>query len=442
MTDCLAQLIIPEILKTPVVIDFDGGNITSDAGAVLLRQLDNRLDVTSRFSSCMIDRRDSAKTRHTIMAQFRQRVYQICLGYEDANDADSLRSDPAFKIAVGRHPETDGDLASQPTITRFENAVTGREIKRLNRELVNLYLDHRKVPGARIILDFDSTDDPVHGQQTFSYYHGFYGQHMFHPLLCYDGDTGDLLSATLRPGNVHAANGVVGTIKRIVRKIRKRWPWVEIVIRADAGFCVPRLYKFCERHGIGYVIGLITNATLKKLHKPLLDRAVELYDSAQSKVRIFDETGYRAGKWNRFRRVIMKAEAMDQGTNRRFVVTNLEGDPQDVYDFYVQRGDVENRIKELKNALKADRLSCHRFDANRFRLLLHCAAYVLSHQLKKRLDGTELQNAQIDTIRLKLLKVGARIRQTVRRVWIHAASGYPYQHIWRSLLGDLSAAPT
>lgn len=442
MTQCNTQLTLNAILKTPITVDFEGGNITSDSGAVLLRALDNRLDVTSRFSSCMIDRRDSAKTRHTITDQFRQRVYQICLGYEDANDADTLRSDPAFKIAVGRRPETDDDLASQPTITRFENAVTDREIKRLNRELANLYLDNRKLPGDRIILDLDSTDDPVHGQQKFSFYHGFYGQHMFHPLLCYDGDTGDLLSATLRPGNVHAANGVVKTIKRIVMKIRKRWPWVEIVIRADAGFCVPRLYKFCERHGVGYVIGLITNATLKKLHKPLLDRAVELYDSAQSKVRIFDETGYRAGKWNRFRRVVMKAEAMDQGTNRRFVVTNLEGDPQDVYDFYVQRGDVENRIKDLKNALKADRLSCHRFDANRFRLLLHCAAYVLSHQLKKRLKGTQLHNAQIDTIRLKLLKVGARIKQTVRRVWIHAASGYPYQHIWRSLLGNLSAAPT
>lgn len=442
MTHCQTQLIIPDILRTPVVIDFEGGNITSDTGAVLLRALDDRLDVTSRFSSCMIDRRDSSKTRHALIDQFRQRVYQICLGYEDANDADKLRSDPAFKIAVGRHPETDDDLASQPTITRFENSVTGREIKRLNRELVNLYLDHRKVPDARIILDIDSTDDPTHGQQTFSYYHGFYGQHMFHPLLCYDGDTGDLLCATLRPGNVHAANGVVKTIKRIVMKIRKRWPWVEIVIRADAGFCVPRLYKFCEREGIGYVIGLITNATLKKLHKPLLEKAVASYETERAKVRIFDETGYRAGKWNRFRRVIMKAEVMDQGTNRRFVVTNLKGAPQDVYDFYVQRGDVENRIKDLKNALKADRLSCHRFDANRFRLMLHCAAYVLTHNLRGLLGNTELANAQIDTIRLKLLKVGARIRQTVRRVWIHAASGYPYQHIWRTLIENMAAAPT
>ena len=443
MTECNTQLTFKGILKKKIVVDFDGGNLTSDSGAIFLRQVDEKLSLTHRLSRHFVDRRDPKKVRHQAIEQFRQRIYQIALGYEDCNDSDELRNDPAMKIAAGRFPESDPDLSSQPTLSRFENGVDAKAVKRMNREILSTYIKTRRYPAGRIVIDIDSTDDPTHGQQAFSFYHGFYGQHMFHPLLCYDGETGDLLAANLRPGNVHAANGVVKMLRRIVKKMRKRWPDVEIVIRGDAGFCVPRLYKFCEQNGLGYVFGLITNATLKSLHGPLLEKAEALYGQTREKVRLLDEVGYRALRWNRFRRVIMKAEAMAQGLNRRFVVTNLEGDPRQVYDFYVQRGDMENRIKDLKNALFADRLSCCRFDANQFRLLLHCAAYVLMRHLRRMLEGTELEHAQFDTIRLRLLKVGARVKETVRRVRVRCSSSYPYKELWTLLHSRLMhPAPT
>ena len=433
MTDCSTQLRFANIVSTPVIVDFNGGNLTSDSGVLFLRRVDERLDLSARLAGCLVDRREAAKVEHHRVEQVRQRVYQIAMGYEDCNDADTLRADPALKVAVGRMPESERHLSSQPTLSRFENAVGKRELGRLNRELQATYFEQRPTPGRRIVIDIDATDDPTHGQQAFSFYHGYYRQHMFHPLLCYDAETGDLLAAMLRPGNAHAANGVVKLLKRIVSKIRKRWPWVKIVIRADAGFCVRRLYRFCESRGLGYVLGLISNKTLKTLHAPLLTQAEALYAQRATKVRLMNEVGYRAESWKRFRRVIMKAEVMPQGTNRRFVVTNLRGDPEALYDFYVQRGDAENRIKDLKNALFADRLSCSSFAANGFRLLLHAAAYVLMHHLRRHLIGTELEHAQFDTIRLRLLKVGARVRQSVRRVCFHAATAYPHSDLWAQL---------
>jgi hypothetical protein len=214
---------------------------------------------------------------------------------------------------------------------------------------------------------------------------------------------------------------------------------VEIIVRADAGFCVPRLYRFCEQRRIGYVLGLIGNKTLQALHAPLLRVAQELYDRDQTKVRLVGEVGYRAQSWDRFRRVVMKAEVMPEGTNRRFVVTNLPTEPTALYDFYVRRGEVENRIKDLKLGLAADRLSCHRFLANQVRLLLHAAAYVLMHTIRRLLTGTELEGAQFDTIRLRLLKVGARVRQSARRIWLHLASSYPGRHLWQHLHAQVAS---
>ena len=441
MTDCNTQLTFPDMVSLPLVVNFGGGEFTTDSGVFLLRQVDERLRLTSRLAGCLVDLRDPLRVQHPRIEQMRQRVYQIAAGYEDCDDADSLRSDPAFKLAVGRLPRSAPDLSSQPTLSRFENAVDERELKRLNRELQRTYLTTRPAPGRRIVIDIDSTDDPTHGQQQFSFYHGFYRQHMFHPLLCFDGETGDLLAAMLRPGKAHAANGVLKILKRLVKQIRKRWPWAEIVIRADAGFCVRRLYRFCEWRGVGYLIGLITNSTLRALHGPLLATAEAAYSEEEKKARLLGEVGYRAGPWKRFRRVIMKAEVTDKGTNRRFVVTNLKGEPEHLYDFYVGRGQAENRIKDLKNALAADRLSCSAFAANAFRLVLHSAAYVLMHHLRGHLVGTELANAQFDTIRLRLLKVGARVRQSVRRVLVEAASNYPGQQLWTLLHNRLATAP-
>ena len=433
MTDCSKQLAFQGILKLPVIVDFDGGNLTSDGGVLWLRSVDEGLGLTVSLARGLVDQRDPQRVRHPRLEQVRQRIYQIACGYEDCDDADFLRHDPALKIAVGRLPGSDQGLSSQPTLSRFENAAGERELKRLNGQLLRTYLETRPKPAGRIVIDLDSTDDPTHGQQAFSFYHGFYRQHMFHPLLCFDGESGDLLAVSLRPGNVHAANGVVKMLKRIVKQIRRRWPGVEIVLRADAGFCVPRLYRWCERERVGYVIGLIVNSTLKTLHDPLLEQAQALYEETRAKTRLLGEVGYRAGPWKRFRRVVMKAEVMPEGTNRRFVVTNLEGEAGSLYDFYVGRGDVENRIKDLKNALSADRLSCCSFAANRFRLLLHAAAYVLMHHLRRHLAGTELAQAQFDTLRLRLLKVGARVKQSARRVWVRLASSYPHQELWIAL---------
>jgi len=441
MTHCNTQLAFSDIVSRPLVVNFDGGAITSDAGVLLLRQVDDRLRLTERLAGCLMDLRDPLRVQHPRIEQMRQRVYQIAAGYEDCDDADNLRGDPAFKLAAGRLPESEPHLSSQPTLSRFENAVDERELKRLNRELQRTWLATRPAPGKRIVIDIDSTDDPTHGQQEFSFYHGFYRQHMFHPLLCFDAETGDLLAATLRPGKVHAANGVVKILQRIIKQIRKRWPGTEIVIRADAGFCVRRLYRLCEWRGVGYVIGLITNSTLRELHGPLLATAQVTYAEEGEKVRLLGEVGYRAGPWKRFRRVVMKAEVTDQGINRRFVVTNLKGEPEHLYDFYVGRGQAENRIKDLKNALAADRLSCSAFAANAFRLVLHSAAYVLMHHLRGHLAGTELADAQFDTIRLRLLKVGARVRQSVRRVLVEAASNYPGQHLWTLLHERMAIAP-
>ena len=291
---CTTHVIFPHLTNTPVIVDFTGGHLTSDAGFLFLRQVDERLGLSRRLAGCLIDRRDPAKVRHGRNEQFSQRLYQIACGYEDCNDADFLRGDPALKIAVGRLPESGEDLSSQPTLSRFENGVRERELKRMNRELLAVYQETRPAPGKTIVIDLDATDDPTHGQQAFSFYHGYFRQHMFHPLLCFDGESGDLPAADLRPGNVHAAKVVVKPVNRVVKKIRRRWPGVEIVIRADAGFCVPRLYRFCEHNGLGYVLGLITNKTLKGLHAPLLQEAEALYEEGGTKARLLGEVGYRA----------------------------------------------------------------------------------------------------------------------------------------------------
>lgn len=439
MTECSTQLSLEGIAPLPVTVDFAGGNLTTDSGLLLMRLIEDRSGVVRDLAACIPDRRDAAKVRHSVTELLLQRVMQIVAGYEDANDADTLRFDPALKVAVGRAPESGAALASQPTLSRLENAVSPATLRRMNRVLLTHYLRRRAHPGRVIILDLDATDDPTHGQQEFSFFHGFYDQHMYHPLLCYDGASGDLLSVMLRSGKAHAAAGVRRMLRPIVRQIRARFPGVEIIVRADAGFSVPRLYRFCERRNLGYIIGLGTNQTLKSLHAPLLRQAEELFEQHRHKVRLIGEVGYRAQSWERFRRVVMKAEVMPEGTNRRFVVTNLQAEPKELYDFYVRRGEVENRIKDLKLGLAADRLSCHRFAANQMRLLLHAAAYVLMHSIRQVLGGTELEGALFDTIRLRLLKVGARVRQTARRIWVHLASSYPGRDLWQLVHTRLTA---
>jgi hypothetical protein len=311
-------------------------------------------------------------------------------------------------------PQSGADLASQPTISRLENAPSAGACYRMADALLGLYLAEREKGGTpeKVLLDFDSTDDPTHGDQEGSYYHGYYEQHMYHPLLVFDGQTGHLICALLRAGNTHGSRSAVALLKRICARLRQRWPGVHIELRADAGFAVPALYDYCEEESITYTVGLITNGRLEELAEDLLEEAKRRYGDQpqpQEKVKLFSEGRYRAGSWERERRVIYKAEVMEQGTNTRFLLSTRADGPKDLYEFYVKRGASENWIKDFKLHIKADRLSCHRFIANQFRLLLHACAYWLMDTLRRKLMASGARRMQLDTLRLLLIKVGGRV---------------------------------
>jgi hypothetical protein len=441
-TVCHKQLSVGSLFGKKVIADFSGGRITSDAGGLLLRELDHRYRLSEKAARCLHDTRDSHKVKHDLLTLVRQRLFAIAQGYEDNNDAAALARDPALKIMAGRAPESADDLASQPTLSRFENMVGAKDLRRLSDWLLELYLKTHPGPRKVIVLDMDATDDPTHGQQQLSFFHGYYEEHMYHPLLVFDGRTGFPLAVVLRPGNTHASHGALAVLKRLIKKLKKAYPEALILFRADAGFAVPALYRYLERQEIRYVIGFITNNRVLAKAAPLLEKAQWQYHATGEKQRLFTSFSYQAESWTRPRRIIAKVEYAHLGSNQRFVVTNLSRNPQFVYDdIYVLRGDVENRIKELKLELKADRLSCHRFLANQFRLLLHTAAYCLFWLLRHHLQGTELAKAQVNTLRLKLLKIGARIRETSRRIWVHLASGYPYRDLLALVLQNLRASP-
>jgi hypothetical protein len=442
-TLCHKQLRFESLFSKEVIADLEGGQITSDAGGLLLRELDQRYRLAEQAAACLHDPRDTGKVRHDLLTLVRQRLFAIAMGYEDNNDAAWLSKDPALKIMAGRAPESGDHLASQPTLSRFENRATAKDLLRLSDCLIDLYLKTHPGPRKVIIIDMDATDDPTHGQQQLSFFHGYYEEHMYHPLLVFDGRDGFPLAAVLRPGNTHSSRGALAVLKRLIQKLRQAYPKALILFRADAGFAVPALYSYLEdQPQTRYVIGFITNNRLLAETAPLLAKAQRQYQETGEKQRLFTAFSYQAESWDQPRRIIAKVEYTRLGANQRFVVTNLSRNPQFVYDdIYVLRGDVENRIKELKLEIKADRLSCHRFLANQFRLLLHTVAYCLFWLLRHHLRGTELATAQVNTLRLKLLKIGARIRETSRRIWVHLASGYPYRDLLAGLLQNLRASP-
>ncbi len=415
---------------------FDGGRITSDGGLLWLAQTDRDLGLCEAVAEHVPEWRGGRSVRHSLATLVRQRVYQIACGYEDQNDADTLRTDPLLKLVLGRLPETGADLASQPTLSRLENAPGARDCLRIARALLELYVRERGKDAApeEVLLDFDATDDPAHGEQEGAFYHGYYRTRMYHPLLVFDGRTNQLITAVLRAGNTHASRGALAVLKRIVGRLREAWPGVKIEIRADAGFAVPEIYEYCEGEGIGYTIGLISNPRLEVLAQDLLGRAErESQEGAGEKVRLVSSASYRAGSWERARRVVYKAEVLGKGTNTRFVVTSRSDQPEKLYDWYVRRGAAEGWIKDFKRALKADRLSCCRFWANQFRLLLHAAAYWLLDELRRKLTAAGVRRTQFDTLRLLVVKVGGRVRQLLTKVRLHLASGHPGQRLWYAL---------
>ena len=415
---------------------FDGGRITSDGGLLWLARMDGELGLCEAISECVPEWR-KRRGRHSLASLVRQRVFQIACGYEDQNDSDTLREDPLLKLCCGSLPESGDSLASQPTISRMENAATRSSCHRIAEVLFELYLTRREAEGVprRVLLDFDATADPTHGEQEGSYYHGYHRHHIYHPLLVFDGQSGHLITALLRAGNTHASNSSVALLKRITTRLRERWPEVEIELRADAGFAVPAIYHYCEEQGITYTIALITNPRLLEMAEELLEEARGDHERTARKSRLFSEDVYRAASWERERRVVYKAEVMEQGTNRRFVLTTRSDGPKALYEFYARRGEAENWIKDFKLHLKADRLSCHRFIANQFRLLLHAAAYWLMDALRRKLVASGVRRMQLDTLRLGLIKIGGRLRELMTKVRLHLASGHPGQSLWHSLSG-------
>jgi Transposase DDE domain group 1 len=438
MTDCNRQpLTFASLGPKAVVADFRGGRLTTDAGALLLRQVERRLGLFDAPDAAIPDPRLPEAIEHDQKALLAQRIVAIACGYEDLNDHLSLRHDPALQLAAGRDPTATTPLASPPTLCRLENRIDRPTLVRIAEVLVDQFLAAHPQPPAALILDFDATDDPVHGQQERRSFHGYYDQYCFLPLYVFCGD--ELLAAYLRPSKIDAAKHARAVLKLLVRKLRAAWPEVKITIRADSGFCRWRLMRWCDSHGIGYVLGLAKNEVLSRLARDEIERAERQFRRTGQPQRIFGSFAYAAKSWDRRRRVIVKAEHTAQGANPRFVVANEPGDPQALYEeVYCQRGDAENRIKEQQLDLFADRTSCHRFLANQFRLLMSSAAYVLVQALRRvALPGTELAEAQVGTIRLKLLKVAARVVGTVRRVVFHLASSYPYQALLARVVARL-----
>jgi len=434
---CIPQLSFSFYQHRDIRADFSGGQITSDAGLLPLRAFDERHHLTRDWAALLDDPRREESVRHDELALLRQRIYQIVAGYEDANDADRLRHDPALQIVADQ--KLGEPLGSQPTFSRWENAPSARSLVHLNDALLDQFirLCGRQVRQCgEILLDIDSTDDPTHGQQEFSFFNGAYDQHMYHPMLIFERHTGCLLSVRLRPGNASSHGRIVPMLLRIVPRLQRAFPGVTIKLRGDAGFALPLLYEFCEFFGIQYVLGIPANCVFQDRAEPLQKKLKRRYRRTELPQRSFSSFRHRARSWSHQRRICYKAEHTAVGTNLRFVVTNVAGRASEVFAFYNDRGECENRIEEFKNGFRADRLSCHRFLANAFRLLLHAFAYNLVNQFRLLQLPKAWRSIQIETLRARLFKIGARICQTARCIRVHLATGWP----WQALFGKLALA--
>jgi hypothetical protein len=442
MTHCNRETLeFSSLGSQSVVADFQGGRLTSDAGILLLREVGQHLGLFDALDRAIPDPRWLPTVIHDQKSMLAQRIIALAAGYEDLNDHQTLRTDPALQIAAGQAPEEESKLASPPTLCRLENRINRPSLVRIAEVLVDQFIASHREPPEHLILDFDATDDPIHGHQDGRHFHAYYDNYCFLPLYVFCGD--ELLTAYLRPSKIDACKHTRAVLKLLVRRLRAAWPGVKITIRGDSGFCRWRLMRWCDSHGIGYVLGLAKNPVLKRAGRDEIERAERQFRRTGQPQRVFGSFSYEAGSWDRPRRVIVKAEHTAKGTNPRFVVVNVPGDPQELYEeVYCQRGEMENRIKEQQLDLFADRTSCHRLLANQFRLLLSSAAYVLVQALRRTaLGGTDLARAQVGTIRLKLFKVAARVKVSVRRVVFHLASSYPYQAVFREVYGRLRAGP-
>lgn len=457
-TGCAQQLTFWDIGTQQVTVDFQGGSVVTDTGLLPIRLLDRELGVLAEIARRLPDPRAQKFVTHSREAILTQDVYQILAGYPDGNDAQALRHDRLFQTLVGVSPHDDQALASGSTLNRFHQAFTRRQaelpleerpvlqeidaalsqrLKILNDYLPELFIRTRRTPPTFVILDIDPSDDPTHGQQVLSFFHGYYDQHQYFPLFVFDGASGFPLAAWLRPGTVHASCGAVTTLQTIVRSLRAAWPNLLILVRGDSGLATPEVYEFCEQEGLLYAFGYSSNDVLKERTAAALHDLETYYafyqhrEPAVQRFEVFED--YQAGSWSGPRRIVAKIEINRHGPNRRFVVTNLSGQGQGIYHgFYVQRGDVPERpIGELKNGLHMDRLSFHRFRANGLKLLEHTLAYALVVLHREATAAIpEVARAEVGTLRQRLWKVGAIVQTSVRRIWFHFSASWPNRELF------------
>jgi hypothetical protein len=445
--DTQVRLPFTSIRGKKVEADFDGGVFTSDSGMLLLREVNREIGVIERMASALGDERHPSYIEHSLEELLSQRVFQLACGYEDGNDCDDLRSDPALKAACNRLPLTGEDLASQPTISRLENAPGPRDLYRLAIALGELFIESYDKPPKKIILDLDDTDDVVHGSQQLCLFNAFVDDYCYMPLHIYEGLSGKLITTILRPGKRPKGVEIASVLNRVLGFIREAWPKTHIIVRGDSHFSAPEVHDLCEDvPGVDYILGQAVNKTLKRLGEPLMNEVLATAEKAgetDKPIRAYSEFEYKAGSWRHPRRIIYKAEVTQGKANPRFVVTSLPGrTPKHLYKkIYSARGRMENYIKEHKNHLKSDRTSCSTFEANQFRLFLHSAAYVLLHALRERaLQGTQLATATFETIQLRILKIAARVRERATKIEFHFPSSCPVKDLLRTIVMNFDTA--
>jgi len=434
MTNCtINQLTFPRSKKRNVYANFDGGSITSDGGVLLLREIDRSLKLTEQVAKIFKDERDPAYIEHTIETMLKQRIYGIALGYEDLNDHDAIRKDIAFQTAVNQ----DKNLASSPTLCRFENTANRAVAVAIHKIMIDQFIASFNEVPTELVLDFDSTDDIVHGDQVGKYYHGYYRNYCFLPLYVFCGK--QLLVSYLRTSNKDAALHSRAILFLLVKRFRQVWPNVKIIFRGDSGFCRHEMFEWADKNNVFYITGIAQNPNLKKALAPLMTEAAVTFEQTKQKQRLFTDFQYGAKTWKRKRRIIGKAEHTSEGANPRFIVTNLEGSSQDLYDNkYCARGNMENRIKDQQLYLFSDRTSCSNWWPNQLRLLFSSLAYILLERLREcALQATEFAQASIETIRLKIFKIGAVITRNTRTIRFMLSSSYPYQALFKLIYEQL-----
>jgi len=452
-TECIPQVSFKfDPNGKPVVVAFDVPHASSDGGAILLKGIDTQFGLTRRLAACLDDARQPGKVRHQGLEVIRQRVFGIACGYADCNDAARLADDAIHKLLVDRDPLAGPALASQPTLSRFENAVGARALIAMGHVLADTVIEQhrRRLKGraTRITIDLDPTDDPTHGQQEFTFFNGHYDTWCYLPLVATvtfnDEPAQYAVASVLRPGNAPAKLGARGLLRRLFAKLRAAFPTAILRVRLDGGFAGQPLFAFLEAAGVEYVAGMASNRRLEKRIQRLMGQARMRSKATGDTAHLYGETRYAAKTWSRKRRIVMKAEvvrhpARAPKNNPRFVVTNLGDAPQAVYELYCQRGDMENRLKELHHGLEMDRTSCSRFLANQFRVLLTLAAYLLFQELGRRAQGTGCADAQVTTLRERLIKLAVWVERSVRRIVLHLPSAFPWLRPWRQIARAVGA---